>query len=163
MTFLIDAYNLMHAVGYLSPKTPLNRMESSRRRLIDWLADHLRSRPGDRIHVVFDAKTAPKPSPDSLVRGVTVSFAFGESADDYIAANCRRVLGPTTVVTNDSVVAAEAKRAGVAVLACSAFVDELLRKAVEPIPAAEVEKPAIDESDLLEAFSTPKAKPRRSP
>ena len=69
MTFLIDAYNLMHAVGYLSKSTPKNRMESSRRRLLDWLADNARTRPGNQFQVVFDAKTTPSPLADRVYRG----------------------------------------------------------------------------------------------
>jgi predicted RNA-binding protein with PIN domain len=163
MRYLIDGYNLMHAVGYLSPRTPLNRMESSRRRLIDWLATHARSRPADQFHVVFDAKTAPQRSPDAVLQGVTVSFAFGETADDYLERLLAEATELTTLVTNDSAIQSVAKRRAVRGLACSAFVDEMLKPTpppAQPTTPAD-EKPAIGqqiEAELLRIFDQPKKK-----
>ena len=157
MIFLIDAYNLMHAVGYLSPATPFNRMESSRRRLLDWLGDNARTRTTDRFHVVFDAKTAPKPSADSVYRGVTVSFAFQESADDYLERMLRDAKpGTVTLVTNDTIIQAAATKYRSPFLSCTGFVDWLITPVVpQKVTPVDPEKPEPTgaEVELLRIFS----------
>lgn len=164
MTYLIDAYNLMHAVGYLNKATPANRMESSRRRLLDWLAGFVKSRPADGFHVVFDATAAMTPMPDEIYKGLKVSYAIGESADAYLIRAFSNVKsGTVAVVTNDSEIREAARRKGVDSLLCSAFVDRLLTPVVVKREInSEVEKPDSlgPDDELLKTFSEPK--PRRT-
>ena len=63
MTFLIDGYNLMHAVGLASRAMPAAKFERGRTRLLDWLADGVKDRAG--VRVVFDAQQAPARSAGS--------------------------------------------------------------------------------------------------
>jgi predicted RNA-binding protein with PIN domain len=160
MTFLIDAYNLMHAVGYLTKATPANRMESSRRRLLDWLAGSAKSRPADRFHVVFDATAATTPMSDESYKGLTVSYAVGESADAYLIRAFSNVKsGTVAVVTNDSEIREAARRKGVDSLLCSAFVDRLLAVDVPSTPVSpRPEKPdgEVMDDELLAAFTQPR-------
>lgn len=165
MTFLIDAYNLMHAVGYLGKATPQNRMESSRRRLLDWLGDNARTRPGDRFQVVFDAKAMQSPLADRVHRGIHVHHSYLESADDVLI----RLLseskpGTATLVSNDNEIKAAARRNRCAVMTCLEFVDWLIMPvAVAKAVQIEPEKPveAIDNDELLNAFAVPKVPNRR--
>ena len=165
MIYLIDAYNLMHAVGYLNKSTPLNRMESSRRRLLDWLANFARTRSTDRFHVVFDAKTAPRPSADSVYKAITISFAFQESADDFLERMLKAAKpGTVTLVSNDTVIQAAATKYRHAYSICSAFVDALLSPIVAKTkPVEEIEKPEPKgfDDELLKAFLEPKPKRRK--
>lgn len=165
MTFLIDAYNLMHAVGYLNKSTPKNRMESSRRRLLDWLGDHARTRPGDRFEVVFDAKAISSPLPDQVHRGIRVRYSFGESADDVLIRLLNEAKpGTATLVSNDHEIRAAARRNRCAVMPCVEFVDWLIAPApdLKPVPV-QPGKPveAIDNDELLNAFVVPKVPNRR--
>jgi len=165
MTFLIDAYNLMHAVGYLSKATPQNRMESSRRRLLDWLGDNARTRPGDRFQVVFDAKAMLSPLADHVHRGVRVRYSFRESADDVLIRLLNEAKpGMATLVSNDNEIQAAARRNRCAVLSCLEFVDWLIAPVSESKPIrTQPEKPveAIDNDELLNAFAVPKVPNRR--
>jgi predicted RNA-binding protein with PIN domain len=165
MTFLIDAYNLMHAVGYLSKSTPANRMESSRRRLLDWLGDHARTRPGDRFQVVFDAKAMQLPLADRVHRGIHVHHSFQESADDVLIRLLNESKpGTATLVSNDNEIQAAARQNRCAVMTCLEFVDWLIAPNVEAKAVhIESEKPveAIDNDELLNAFAVPKAKNQR--
>jgi predicted RNA-binding protein with PIN domain len=157
MTFLIDAYNLMHAVGYLSKTTPKNRMESSRRRLLDWLGDNARTRPGDRFQVVFDAKAMPSPLADRVHRGIHVHHSFQESADDVLIRLLNESKpGTATLVSNDNEIQAAARRNRCAVMTCLEFVDWLIAPvAKKKSDLVETEKPenVLDEQELLEVFS----------
>lgn len=164
MTFLIDAYNLMHAVGYLNKSTPQNRVESSRRRLLDWLGDNARTRPGDLFFVVFDGKPAPIRDSDQRNR-INVKYAFQESADDVIVRMLDEVNPQmTTLVSNDNELKAAAKRARCAVMTCVEFVDWLITpvagtKSVHIEPEKPVER--VDNQELLSAFAVPKTSVRK--
>ena len=81
--FLIDGYNLMHAVGMLRVGLPKKQLAPARTRFLDWLADAARGRP-DTLKVVFDAVHGPAPSAEHGHRGVRVRFAFRQTADEQI-------------------------------------------------------------------------------
>src|SRR5262245_50616272 len=72
VTFLIDGYNLMHAVGLATSAMPGAQFERARTRLLDWLADGAKDRA--ELRVVFDAQNAPSPSLETRHRGVRVRF-----------------------------------------------------------------------------------------
>jgi predicted RNA-binding protein with PIN domain len=163
VTFLIDGYNLMHAVGLATRTMPAAKFERARGKLLDWLADAVGGRA--ELRVVFDAQQAPARSPEGVHRGVRVRFAFGQTADDAIEDLLAAEAKPEslTVVSNDTRVREAGRRAGCATLACEEFVDWLLtseRGASAPCADAE-EKPQPDSHDideLLHIFSKPKRK-----
>lgn len=166
MIFLIDGYNLMHAVGLANRAMPAAQFDRARTRLLDWLADGGKGRA--ELRVVFDALNAPAPSFETLHRGVRVRFAFGQTADDLIeeliATESRPPL--VTVVSNDSRVREAARRGGCSQLSCEEFTDWLLtpgeRGAPAPASSSSEEKPEPTSRDFDELFSIfNKPKPKR--
>lgn len=165
MTFLIDGYNLMHAVGLVGRATLAPLFERARVRFLDWLADGVKGRTAS-VRVVFDAQQAPVPSLEMLHRGVRVRFAFQRTADDVIEELVAVEPRPhmVTVVSNDSRIREAARRAECGVASCQEFTDWLIGGAAEyrggpARPAAEPDKPEPDASEtdeLLRAFSKPK-------
>jgi predicted RNA-binding protein with PIN domain len=166
VTFLIDGYNLMHAVGLASARLPPGRLEAARLRLLDWLADAADGR-GALLRVVFDAKAAPAASPEADHRGVRVAFAFRRTADERIEELVGAEPRPdrVTVVSNDGQVREAARRRGCGLFACEEFVDWLVggRPGARPLPVPEPDKPeppaTPDElAAWLAAFSAPRRK-----
>ena len=171
MTFLIDGYNLMHAVGLLRQGLPTGRLERARERFLDWLADSAKGR-SDALCVVFDGQGAPTSSPETDHRGVRVRFSFRKTADDEIEEMLVAEPTPTriAVVSNDGRVREAGRRRGSAVYPCEEFVDWTLdggraddasrRKTPQ---ADKPEVPATEEemAAWLAAFSTPPRRRRR--
>lgn len=163
MKFLIDGYNLMHAVGLASRAMPAAKFERARTKLLDWLADGVNDRA--EIRVVFDAQKAPARSAESVHRGVRVRFAFDQTADDLIEELIAAERKPKslTVVSNDSQVREAARRGGCTVFACEEFVDWLLSReqhqgADAPRSPEKPEPTSRDVDELLNVFSKPKRK-----
>jgi predicted RNA-binding protein with PIN domain len=165
VTFLIDGYNLMHAVGLLG-RTRRGNLDRARTRLLDWLADTAAGR-SDVLRVVFDARTATSNSPEQDHRGVRVVFATGRTADELIEelVSEERHPGRLTVVSNDAQVQEAGRRRGCGVRACEEFVDWLIEDRRGATPTSDPEKPgpqatADEMSAWLAAFSTPKRRGR---
>jgi predicted RNA-binding protein with PIN domain len=163
VAFLIDGYNLMHAVGLAARSLPAKAFERARERLLDWLADATDGR-GEQLRVVFDARSAPIPSAEYPHRGIRVCFAYGQTADDRIEELLAIEKRPeaVTVVSNDSRVREDARRRGCRVLACQEFVDWLLDdrsdRAQPGSPEPDKPGPAATPDELaawLAAFSRP--------
>lgn len=170
MIFLIDGYNLMHAVGLARQGLPAGALQRARTRFLDWLADAAQGR-GATVRVVFDAQAAPTPSPETDHRGVRVCFAFGHTADDEIEnllAAERRPAG-VTVVSNDSRVREAGRRRGTALQACEEFVDWAIAPRREPPevadrPEPDKPEPAATPAEMaawLATFSQPPKRRRR--
>jgi hypothetical protein len=172
VTFLIDGYNLMHAVGYAHRAMSAGELARGRTRLLDWIADLRGGRP-DAVTVVFDA-VGGRASPDSAHRGVLVRYAHRQTADDAIERLVAAEKHPRqlAVVSNDGRIQDAARRRRCAVYSCDAFVDWLLAPAAVPEPRKEepggsrpplaAPTPSADEmAAWLAAFSQPpKRKPR---
>lgn len=169
MTFLIDGYNMMHAVGLASKSLPPGGLERARTRFLDWLADTAKGR-GVTLRVVFDAQSAAFASPEAEHRGVRVRYATRRTADDEIEdlLAAERRPSTVTVVSNDRRVREAGRRAGCDVQACEELVDFLIEEIAVPIPPAkpEAEKPvpeatAAEMAAWLDAFTAPPAKRRK--
>jgi predicted RNA-binding protein with PIN domain len=172
VTFLIDAYNLMHAVGLLRQGLPAKGLERARLRFLDWLADGVKGRAA-LLRVVFDAQDSPGASPERDHRGVRVRFAYRKTADDEIEELLAAERHPSrvAVVSNDTRVQEAGRRRGAGVRTCEEFVDWLIQPPVaDPkTPVADApgspEKPepgatADEMAAWLAAFSTPKRRKR---
>lgn len=166
MTFLIDGYNLMHAVGMASHHMPSKAFERGRERFLDWLATSAAGRAG-KLRVIFDAQLAPMPSSEYPHKGIRVCFAYGQTADDRIEEILAGERRPDliTVVSNDNQVREAARRRKCAVFTCEEFTDWLIEKpADQNRTSPDPDKPAPDATPdemaaWLAAFSTPR-KPR---
>ena len=163
MTFLIDAYNLMHAIGLLRHGLPRRGLERARLRFLDWLADGVKGRDV-LLRAVFDAQDAPAASPESDHRGVRVRFAFRRTADDEIEELLASEQRPSrvVVVSNDTRVQDAGRHRGAAVKTCEEFVDWLLAEdqaADAPrSPNPEKPEPTATPDEMaawLAAFSAP--------
>ncbi len=165
VTYLIDGYNLMYAVGLLRAGLPTGGLERARHRFLDWLADST-SKKGEVVRVIFDARMAPAPSLESLHRGIRVRFAFGQTADDLIEEllEIEQVPHRVTVVSNDNRVRDAGRHRGSEAKTCEEFVDWLIQDpANESVPPPEAEKPDVPATEdemaaWLAAFSRPKRK-----
>ncbi len=171
MIFLIDGYNLLHAIGWATPKMRQPALEPARRKLLDWLADSAPHKAKtDQFRVVFDAMKGPSRSAESFHRGILVHFAYRSTADDLIeellAAESKPRL--VTVISNDLRLHESARRNHSKAWMSTEFLDWLLmfkeRSAPDEVRSAP-EKPLGPVSDdetgaLLKAFAVPK--PRKS-
>jgi predicted RNA-binding protein with PIN domain len=171
VTFLIDGYNLMHAVGLASAGRPARAFDRARTRFLDWLADTGEGRDAV-LRVVFDARSAPAASPEYDHHGVRVVFAHRRTADELIEELVAAEPRPQglTVVSNDGQVREAARRRGCVLHNCQEFVDWLI-DAPGRSPGAHApgspnpDKPPPDATPAelaawLAAFSVPKRKPR---
>jgi predicted RNA-binding protein with PIN domain len=171
VTFLIDGYNLMHAVGMLRKGVPEGELARSRTRFLNWLADASKERNA-LLRVVFDAINSPRASAESEHRGVRVLFAFHRTADDLIEELLAAEGMPSqvTVVSNDTRIQMAGHRRGSAVDTCEQFVDWLIEEKdthLSPTPVPQPDKPeptasADEMAAWLSAFSTPKQKKPKS-
>jgi predicted RNA-binding protein with PIN domain len=149
MPFLIDGYNLLHAMGRITRRAGPHGLEKARAGLLGLLA----AVHTDPATVVFDARGAlPGARNDFPAGPVHVLFARGEEADDRIEYLIAHDSAPKklVVVSDDHRVQTAARRRGAAAWAC----DEYLRwlngqrkestRLVTPekpdaVPAAEIE------------------------
>ena len=86
MNFLLDGYNLMHAIGWMSAGMKPSALAPARTQLLDWLADSAACRTkAASFRVVFDAMKGPgHTSRETTHRTVPVTFAYRSTADDRI-------------------------------------------------------------------------------
>jgi predicted RNA-binding protein with PIN domain len=161
MPTVIDGYNLLHAMGRLSPRGGKHALEGARQSLL--LA--LRTKHGPAatdVTVVFDAQHAPPgAAAESEVAGIHVRFARGQTADDLIEEIIR--LDPTprllVVVSDDHRLQRAARRRGCQVQSCLDFY-ETLRAGPAPVsrpavePSAKPDRSSPEETQhWLDAFS----------
>jgi uncharacterized protein len=166
MRFLIDGYNLMHAVGYVVPKGTETQFHAARLRFLDWLADEIgKVAIKVELRIVFDAQHSKKDLGSSAHRGLIVQFSFRETADDLIETLLHRETKPgdVTLVSNDTRLQKAAKRANCKHVACSTFVDWLQQPSgwKETTPDNPMqEKPALDAKaevdQFFDIFNSPK-------
>ena len=145
MRYLIDGYNLLHAMGLARKHGGRAAWDRARRVLLDWLADRHGTSAGD-VTIIFDAQNSLGGVVEERHRGLRVLRDRGRTADDMIEDLLREEKSPETltVVSNDGRVREAAKRRGAAVLKCGEYLDELLgpKKSAGPNwpPEADSEK-----------------------
>lgn len=170
MTFLIDGYNLMHAVGMLGVGPVAGGLEHARNKFLDWLVAASGKKP-EKLRVVFDAEKGRGPSPETNYRGVRVRFAYRRTADDDIEELLagERQPAQVTVVSNDVRVQDAGRHRGTAVNTCEEFVDWLIADVKKPSailgkPDDQKQEPISSPDEMaawLAAFSAPPPKPPR--
>ena len=153
LSFLIDGYNLIHALGLIHKHLAPHELEGSRRRLLDFL--HERLEPlAESITVVFDAKRKPGHVPSEFSEGkILVRYAGRhEEADDVIEALIAEERWPErlVVVSEDRRLREAAVRRRARSWGCQELLDHLERRpasAKEPSAAlpAQLSKAEVEE------------------
>jgi predicted RNA-binding protein with PIN domain len=141
-TYLIDGYNLLHALGILPHEVGPHGLERARQRLLDFLqAAH-----GPRsaaVTVIFDAASAPPGAVrETDQHGIHVRFALGyEQADDLIEELIRSEPAPQQlhVVSDDQRIQRAARRGRCQALGCADYLEllERSRRPCRPTPPPE--------------------------
>jgi predicted RNA-binding protein with PIN domain len=134
-SYLIDGYNLIHALGMIQHKMAPGGLEESRRRLLAFLGASF----GDgasSVTVIFDAKHAPRGvSRRQEHHGLQIHFAPSQqSADDMIEALIDEEAEPRAlvVISNDTRLQNAARRRGARAWSHEALLDFLDTRAKPP-------------------------------
>jgi predicted RNA-binding protein with PIN domain len=130
MLYLIDGYNLLHAMGVLRGRTGPHGLEKARRGLLGLLSGRYGDEAG-AVTVVFDAADAPPGAAvEADYQGIHVQFAVqGGEADDVIEGMIQRAAAPRhlVVVSDDHRLQRAARHRHCAVLGCLDYIDQLTR------------------------------------
>lgn len=155
MTYLIDGYNLLYALGRLTPRGGPAALANARKELLRLLSAAA-ARDGASVTVVFDARRPPPGGARQTAAHVEALFAVGRTADDLIEDLLKEpATGRPTVVSNDHRLKEAARRRGCAWLGCLDFHERFLqpRAAARPQADEPPEKPTTDEVEhWLRAF-----------
>jgi predicted RNA-binding protein with PIN domain len=130
MRYLIDGYNLLHAMGLLRGKAGPHGLEKARVSLLGRLAGAFGEYAGS-VTVVFDASRAPTGADSSgQYQGVHVHYTQNQEADDLIEEFIRHDSSPRqlTIVSNDRRLKDAARRRQCRVLGCADFLDQIDRQ-----------------------------------
>src|SRR5205085_695223 len=123
MPFIIDGYNLLHAMGVLGGPVGPNQLAKARAGLLGLIASvHV----ADPATVVFDARRAPPGVDNEAVHGpVKVEFATNEEADDRIEWLIAHDPTPKrlAVVSDDHRLQQAARRRGCVAWKCGEYLD----------------------------------------
>lgn len=104
-TYIIDGYNLIHALGMIRKDAGPGGLQASRTQLLRFLAQSFGER-SSAVTVIFDARQAPPKLPrEQQHHGIAIRFAAkGQTADDLIEALISADAAPKSliVVSNDA-------------------------------------------------------------
>lgn len=158
MAYLIDGYNLLHAMGTIPKRAGPHGLEKARLRLLGLLKSAHADDAG-QVTVIFDAAHAPPGAPETQeYEGVHVRFAIRhDQADELIESVIQHHSAPKQliVVSDDHRIQQAARHRDCVVLPCLDYLDELQsRRRRRPRVKASEEKPAAVEAEdeLLRAF-----------
>jgi predicted RNA-binding protein with PIN domain len=162
--WLIDGYNLLHALGF-APRIDRERaLENARHRLLHYLHDVL-GEQAPAMTIVFDAARAPRGAPAAFdFHRLHVQFAVGHAeADDLIEQLIRECPTPRSlhIVSDDRRLRKAARKRECEVMGCQDFLEHLPalkspRSANPPPPDEEEVKGPISKPErdrLREEFS----------
>lgn len=151
MRFLLDGYNLLFALGKLTPRSGRSAGDAARR----WLIDVVREGHGaaaEDVTIVFDGHARR----DAGSHPVEVIYSRRATADDVIEDRVHVESAPArlTVVSDDGEVREAARRKGCVVLRCLEYCDRhLIGRPPAAPPPDEDEKPAGGDSQhWIEVF-----------
>lgn len=142
MFYLIDGYNLLHALGMVRRQLEPAGLERARRALLEFLKK-AHGEEASAVTVVFDAAKAPPGVPAHLeYQGIQVLFAVHQDqADDLIELLIQQETRPAQlmVVSDDRRLQQAARRRSCVALGCLDYLDRLQER---PRPPSAVEKAA---------------------
>ncbi|MGF1579602.1 MAG: NYN domain-containing protein [Gemmataceae bacterium] len=132
--YLIDGYNLMHALGHFPTTVAHGSLRKARNILLAQIA-HAHKHEECEVTVVFDAANAPLHLPSRIrFKNVLILFAVKhDEADDLIEERIRHDSSPKQlhVVSNDLRLRTAAKRRRCRVLTCDDYMDLIEKMARE--------------------------------
>jgi len=155
MPYLIDGYNLLHAMGLVHSRTAPTALRKARLGLLGLLSSAFGDEASS-VTVIFDAARAPRGVPsEEDYHGVHVRYAIHQAqADDLIEALIREASAPRrlTVVSNDRRIQKAAERRQCQAMPCGEFLDELERRRRKPdqkaaVKSKEPERPFDEEKE----------------
>ncbi len=130
MTYLIDGYNLLYALGLVHAKMGPHGLKKARLGLLGRLSGVYGSHAPD-VTVVFDAHHAPPGAPDREdYQGLHIQYAVRYAeADELIEQIIHQSSAPKqlTVVSDDQRLQRAARRRHCHVRGCLAYLDDLRR------------------------------------
>jgi uncharacterized protein len=142
MPFVIDGYNLLHAMGLLGGPVGPNQLAKARAGLIGLAAAVHVAEPAT---IVFDARRAPADIATEAVHGlVRVEYATGEEADDRIEWLIAHDPAPKrlVIVSDDHRLQQAAKRRGCPSWKCDEYLDWVEKERRNRRIRPAIEKPA---------------------
>ncbi len=144
MRYLIDGYNLLHAMGLLAGKAGPHGLEKARLALLGRLCgDHAEA--SGAVTVVFDASGAPPGAmPEVEYQGIHLHYALDSTADDVIETRIRHDSAPQqlTVVSDDHRLQHAAQRRRCRALGCMDYLDEMeAHRRTKPVASEVSAKP----------------------
>jgi uncharacterized protein len=155
VAYLIDGYNLIHALGMIRKNAGPGGLEASRTQLLQYLAQAF-GENASRVTIIFDAKQAPRlATREQQAHGMTLCFApKGQTADDVIETLIDSHASPKTlvVVSNDMRLQRAAQRRG-----AQAWTHEMLLDFFDKAKDSPVESPNIP-AEKNETLSAEEAK-----
>ena len=143
MRYLIDGYNLLHAMGVLLGRVRPQGLERARLNLLERLLA-LHGDDAARVTVVFDAANAPPGAePEQDHKGVRVLYALRQEADDVIEALIQSDSAPRqlTIVSDDRRLKEAARRRQCAWLGCLDYLEQAGRPPAPKAAADALVKP----------------------
>lgn len=157
MDFVIDGYNLLHAMGALSARKGPSGLEKARVRLLGILKGTFADEAPSVI-VVFDANDAPPDAPPLLnYQGIGVRFARHQEADDVIEKLIAEHSAPKrlTVVSDDLRLRQAARRRHAQSMRCEAFLQFIKdrRRRQAPPPPEKTGLSSAETQQLLDEFA----------
>jgi hypothetical protein len=139
MRYVIDGYNLLHAMGLLTGKVGPQGLQKARLALLDYLAASHHADAG-AVTVVFDAARAPaRAVPEDTYQGIHICYALDGEADELIEDLIQRDRLPRqlTVVSDDHRLHQAGRRRRCGVLGCMDYLDAIERESQPRTPNAE--------------------------
>jgi predicted RNA-binding protein with PIN domain len=151
MLYLIDGYNLLHAMGLLRGKAGPHGLEKARLALLGHLCCCHRTEVS-AVTVVFDASGAPPGAvPEDEYQGIHICYALDGEADDLIEDLIQRDATPRqlTIVSDDHRLQQAARRRRCPVLGCLDYLDEMerLRQWKPPSESAPAKPESVSEGE----------------
>ncbi|MFO0807145.1 MAG: NYN domain-containing protein [Gemmataceae bacterium] len=147
MDFVLDGYNLLHAIGLLAGRVGPRGLEQARNRLLGLVAA-AHADEAVEVTVVFDARRAPPGVKHVEYHGpIRVVFAVGEEADDRIEEIIAHESAPRrlVVVSDDRRLKQAAQRRRCQSWTCDRYLDWIERRRDRP-RTLHPEKPITDAS-----------------
>jgi predicted RNA-binding protein with PIN domain len=151
--YLIDGYNLIHALGMIQRNMPPGGLEASRRRLLEFLTAAFTGSNAD-VTIVFDAQ-GPQATGKRVQEHAGLHIRFAprtQSADDLIEDLIEQSAQPDrlTVISNDMRLQNAARQRGARAWSHEDLLDSLDKKSSQATPTSDEANEKADHTSPAE-------------